>query len=169
VLIPPQKAPPIETTKPLNESTSKLGSAKAGRETIEALLLQKINAARTKEGLKPLSQESHLLTAARDHSQEMAELSYFSHNSPTPGLENFIDRITLAGAKGFSTGGENIVFRQQEMSDAEMAEALFQQWMNSPGHKENILTKEFLVTGLGVFQSGSRCWATQVFVDKVKS
>jgi uncharacterized protein YkwD len=164
----PPKAPPIETPKPLTDSTSKLGGAKPGREAIEAFILQKINAARTKKGLKPLTQESRLLAAARDHSQEMAELNYFSHNSPTPGLENFIDRITAAGAKGFSTGGENIVFRQQEMSDAEMAEALFQQWMDSPGHKENILTEEFLVTGLGVFLSGSRCWATQVFVDQLK-
>jgi uncharacterized protein YkwD len=165
----PKVNPPKEDPKPDNTtSTSKLGGTKKGPEAIEEMILQKINAARAKAGLSALTQQSKLLKAARDHSQEMAELGYFSHQSPTPGRESFMDRINLSGAKGVSTAGENIVFRQQDISDAEMAEALFQQWMNSPGHRDNILTEDFRVTGLGVFQDGSRCWATQVFADAAK-
>lgn len=151
-----------------NNGNNTAPSASNRVESIESMLLAKINAARKDDGLPALKQNAKLLSAARLHSEEMATLGYFSHQSPTPGLESFVDRIKASGATGFSTAGENIVFRQENVSDADMAEALFQQWMNSPGHRENILTPDFLVTGLGVFVDGSRCWATQVFADAVK-
>ena len=70
-------------------------------------------------------------------------------------------RVQKAGLKNYGWAGENIA-----MSTAATAEQFVRMWMESPGHRANILRAEFKFTGVGVFGSGSTFYATQVFSSK---
>ncbi|NEA14911.1 CAP domain-containing protein, partial [Streptomyces halstedii] len=99
-----------------------------------------VNAERAKEGCGAVSGNSLLATAASRHSADMADRDYFSHTSPDgtdPG-----DRITAAGYR-WSTYGENIAKGQTTPA------AVMEAWMNSPGHRANILNCAFKELGVG--------------------
>ena len=80
---------------------------------------------------------------ARDHSLEMFQLDYFSHNSPTSGSP--FDRMHAAGIP-FGVAGENLAY-------APNVDIAHQGLMNSPGHRANILRPEFGHIGIGVIRS----------------
>ncbi|MFC8827269.1 CAP domain-containing protein [Streptomyces sp. NPDC057137] len=113
-----------------------------------------VNSERSKAGCEPVSANAQLATAALRHSQDMAAKDYFDHNSPDgkdPG-----DRITAAGYR-WTTYGENIARGQQ--TPAEVMEG----WMNSPGHRANILNCAFKEIGVGVHDASGGPWWTQAF------
>ncbi|MFB8120124.1 sigma-70 family RNA polymerase sigma factor [Streptomyces sp. NPDC056465] len=113
-----------------------------------------VNAERSEEGCGPVRANSLLATAASRHSADMAARDYFSHTSPDgtdPGA-----RITAVGYR-WSTYGENIAKGQQT------AAAVMDSWMNSPGHRANILNCAFKEIGVGKEDSsGGPVW-TQNF------
>ncbi|WP_030019761.1 sigma-70 family RNA polymerase sigma factor [Streptomyces monomycini] len=113
-----------------------------------------VNAERAKQGCSPVHANNQLVTAARRHSQDMDARNYFDHTSPDgtdPG-----DRITAAGYR-WSTYGENIARGQRS------ADNVMKSWMNSPGHRANILNCDFKEIGIGTHDtSGGPTW-TQVF------
>ncbi|MFE3588736.1 CAP domain-containing protein [Streptomyces niveus] len=113
-----------------------------------------VNAERSKAGCGPVSANSQLQTAALLHSQDMAAKDYFDHNSPDgkdPG-----DRITAAGYR-WTTYGENIARGQQTAAE------VMKGWMNSPGHRANILNCAFKEIGIGVHDASGGPWWTQAF------
>ncbi|QGV77207.1 sigma-70 family RNA polymerase sigma factor [Streptomyces ficellus] len=113
-----------------------------------------VNSERADNGCGPVSQNGQLDTAAQRHSEDMAARGYFDHTSPDgtdPG-----DRVTAAGYQ-WSTYGENIARGQQS------AASVMESWMNSPGHRANILNCSFKEIGLGVHQGQGGPWWTQVF------
>ena len=100
------------------------------------------NVERNRFGLSPLSFDSQLSRAAQQHSVDMAVNDYFNHqglNGSTPR-----DRIRSAGYQDW-TSGENIAAGQTT------PEAVVQAWMNSPGHRENLLNPNFQSIGIGYF------------------
>ncbi len=113
-----------------------------------------VNSERAKQGCSPVRANDQLVTAARRHSQDMDARNYFDHTSPDgtdPG-----DRITAAGYR-WSTYGENIARGQRS------ADEVMKSWMNSPGHRANILNCDFKEIGIGTHDtSGGPTW-TQVF------
>lgn len=113
-----------------------------------------VNSERSKAGCGPVTANSQLETAALRHSQDMAAKGYFDHNSPDgrdPG-----DRITAAGYR-WTTYGENIARGQQT------PESVMEGWMNSPGHRDNILNCAFKEIGVGVHDASGGPWWTQAF------
>lgn len=113
-----------------------------------------VNSERSKAGCGPVSANSQLATAALNHSEDMAARDYFDHNSPDgkdPG-----DRITAAGYQ-WTTYGENIARGQQT------AAQVMDGWMNSPGHRANILNCAFKEIGVGVHDASGGPWWTQAF------
>ncbi len=84
----------------------------------------------------------------------MAARDYFSHTSPEGGSAG--DRITAAGYR-WSTWGENIARGQQT------PESVMDAWMNSPGHRANILNCDFKDLGVGVHIASGGPWWTQNF------
>jgi len=112
-----------------------------------------VNNARSDEGLEPLVLNDALNEAAYEHSLEMETNNYFSHT----GLDgsSYLDRTTLSGYTGFPTG-ENIAKGQKN------TEAAFNSWINSDGHKANILKANSTEMGLGV----SGVYWTQIFGRK---
>ncbi|WNO70704.1 sigma-70 family RNA polymerase sigma factor [Streptomyces sp. AM8-1-1] len=117
-------------------------------------VLSLVNKERAAAGCGPLSGNGRLDTAARRHSEDMAAKNYFSHTSQdgrSPG-----DRITAAGYQ-WRTYGENIARGQQS------AASVMESWMNSPGHRANILNCAFTNMGLGLHEGPGGPWWTQVF------
>ncbi|MFI6417324.1 CAP domain-containing protein [Streptomyces sp. NPDC050842] len=112
-----------------------------------------VNAERAKAGCGPLSANATLTKAAQGHSEDMAARDFFDHTNPDgdgPG-----ERVTAAGYP-WSTYGENIAMGQSTPED------VMDSWMNSPGHRANILNCSFKEIGIGIHSEGGPYW-TQVF------
>lgn len=119
------------------------------------------NIEREKHGAPPLSADSLLEKAATGHSEEMAKLDYFSHTSPTPGREQPHTRIVLAGAS-VSASGENIAYFTGH-EESTLAKKAVVGWMNSPGHRRNLLDPNYTHIGIGVGKRGTTYYLTQNF------
>ena len=102
--------------------------------------LIEINAIRTNNGLQPLAFETDLTKAARYHADDMAAKNYFSHTSADG--TSFAARVKSFGYDGF-TYGENIAKGYGDWSKA------IDGWMNSPGHRANLLKAGYKRDGLG--------------------
>ena len=128
------------------------------KEGFEFQLFDLTNATRVEHGLHPLSWDDHVKITARDHSADMAINQYFDHTnlkgeSPFDRMEE--DQIS------FRTAGENLAAGQ--ISSIFAHEGL----MNSIGHRENILQKDFESLGVGVaFDSNEKPYFTQNFVTR---
>lgn len=121
-------------------------------------VLDLVNTERTKNGLKPLVLDEALNAVALAHSKDMADRNYFSHSSPEG--ERMGDRLKKAGIS-YSAAGENIAAGQRTPAQ------VVQSWMNSEGHRKNILNASFNKMGLGCVetQSGYGIYWTQVFTN----
>jgi uncharacterized protein YkwD len=103
-----------------------------------------VNAKRAEAGCAALKIDGRITTAAQKHSSDMAARDYFSHDTPE-GVD-FAERMKAAGYP--SPGGENIAAGQR--SPAQVMES----WMNSPGHRRNILDCSFATIGVGLDTNG---------------
>lgn len=138
-----------------------------------------INLQRTNNGLGPLVWDNKLVLIARAHSQDMVNRNFFSHDNPSG--EDPTDRANRQGYScrkdygSYYTYGlaENIaktpVYSNVEgcgstTSLDSLAECIVDGWMTSPGHRENILTKTYTKTGIGIaYSSDDRAYSTQNF------
>lgn len=135
-------------------------AAPDGDRALEALVLELANQARQEHGLQPTAFHSSLQSAALAHSQEMVETGVMSHTSPTPGRTTPYDRILLTGFQPRGCG-ENLA-RMVNRKDATLAREVVDGWMNSPGHRQNLLTPEFSLMGIGIARKGSLVMITQL-------
>lgn len=129
----------------------------------EARFLILANAERVTHGAHPLAFDESLCEAARQHSQEMASLSYFDHLSPVHGLESPADRWERFNASTPTsyTIGENLFYG----SEADVTWG-HRSLMASPEHRANILNPAFSKAGVGVYVSRSgEMWVTEMFVE----
>jgi hypothetical protein len=115
----------------------------------EAECIARTNLHRIRLGLRPFEIDLRLVAAARKHSEEMAQLKYFSHDSPTPKLKTPWARAARDSA---AASAENI-------AQAGNAKEAFAMWLYSPPHHRNILDPGNASIGIGAF---SGYW-TQLF------
>jgi uncharacterized protein YkwD len=113
-------------------------------------VIELVNNERANAGVSPLRYDPALARAAKAHAADMVAQSYFDHTSLDG--RDFSDRAEAAGYQGFATG-ENIARGQPN------AEAVMKSWMESDGHRRNILSPNSNEIGVGVEQ---RTWV-QVF------
>jgi uncharacterized protein YkwD len=117
------------------------------REIVRATLCA-LNVERAHYGLRRLTINKRLSQAARRHARDMARRNYFSHD--TLGGGSFVDRIRrtgyLSNARSW-TVGENLAWGSRGHSRPRV---IMQMWMNSPGHRANILNPSFREIGIGV-------------------
>lgn len=125
---------------------------------MEAEVLSRINQIRQDEGLQPLRVNRPLAAVARGFSRQMAVENFFSHDSPSG--ETFEDRIRNARLE-FARIGENI-YKCNNLPKP--AEGSVKAWMNSSGHRKNVLTAEYTETGIGVWKVGKSYYFTQDFI-----
>ena len=103
-------------------------------------ILELVNIERTKRELDPLSIDSQLDQAANFHNDEMVRADIMSHQ--LPGEADLGERVSATGYS-WTRVAENIA------AGYTTPEAVVEGWMNSPGHKENILNPEFIHIGIG--------------------
>ncbi|WP_019155291.1 SafA/ExsA family spore coat assembly protein [Robertmurraya massiliosenegalensis] len=126
--------------------------------SIENQVIQLTNQERAKYGLKPLKANWELSRVARYKSADMRDRNYFSHTSPTYGSP--FDMIKKFGLS-YRSAGENIAAGQTS------PEQVVQAWMNSEGHRANILNSGYTEIGVGYAEGGSqRHYWTQMFISK---
>jgi uncharacterized protein YkwD len=122
--------------------------AKASKRTLVRATLCVLNAHRARNDLRPLRLNRRLSRAALRHSRAMARRNFFSHDSLSGA--SFLDRIRrtgyLRGARSWSVG-ENIAYGGGRRGTPA---AISRAWMNSHGHRANILSRSFRVIGIGI-------------------
>lgn len=114
------------------------------QDAIEDEVVDLVNGERAQSGCDPLRMDPKLAQAAQEHSSDMAERDYFDHTTPE-GL-TFADRIVNAGYP--TPGAENIAVGQQD------AQQVMQGWMDSDGHRANILNCDLNTIGVGLNEDG---------------
>ncbi|MEV6327680.1 sigma-70 family RNA polymerase sigma factor [Streptomyces sp. NPDC051909] len=150
---PPRTTAPAPRPQPTRPTSTSGGGTSDPNATEAQQVIDLTNAERAKAGCGPVTANTLLTRAAQGHSDDMAARNFFDHTNPDgadPG-----DRVTAAGYR-WSTYGENIAKGQR--TPAEVMDA----WMNSPGHRANILNCSFKEIGIGIHDAGGPYW-TQVF------
>ncbi|MEU3906730.1 CAP domain-containing protein [Streptomyces goshikiensis] len=155
--IPPKPTPaqptPTPTPTPTPAPSTATPAAGDGHSAEEAAVVTLVNQERAQAGCGPVRANPPLATLASAFSKDMAVRGFFDHTDPdgnTPWA-----RAENAGIGGL--GGENIARGQGD------AEAVMKAWMNSPGHKANILNCEFRTLGVGAYFADGGPWWTQDF------
>lgn len=108
---------------------------------VRAEMLARVNAERKKAGAPPLRSNSRLDLAAQRHAEDMLARSYFAHGSPEK--KTVRERATAADYD-WRLIGENIAEGQLSIDE------VMETWMNSPGHRKNILNPDFRELGVGL-------------------
>lgn len=128
---------------------------------LEKQAFELINEQRVLQHLQPLALDLKMLYLAREHSENMARLKFFSHMGRDGKMAD--DRANEIGLKDWSGIGENIAFSQGYKNSVEIA---VQDWTNSQHHKENLLNKKWTRSGIGIAQTPEgKFYITQVFRD----
>jgi uncharacterized YkwD family protein len=118
-------------------------------------VLDLTNQERAKIGVPALNLDVELSKVAREKSRDMQAKGYFDHNSPTYGSP--FDMMKKFGVS-YRTAGENIAMGQQSPQEVVTA------WMNSEGHRKNILNANYTHIGIGHVAQGN--YWTQMFIGK---
>jgi uncharacterized YkwD family protein len=143
----PWNSRPVQTPVPDNNipdnSGTNAGTCDLNQD--ENYILKQVNSERAKAGLKPLEIDYRLVQTARAKSADMIKGGYFSHQSPTLGSP--FDQMKKAGIT-YSYAGENIAGNPS-------AAGAMTSWMNSAGHRANILNSSFTRIGIGVVDGGT--------------
>ena len=126
------------------------------KEQVEVLNL--VNKERKANGLKPLTLNKELSNVANIKSRDMIEKGYFDHTSPTYGSPfDMMKKFNIS----YNTAGENIAMGQKTPSE------VMNSWMNSSGHRANILNSTYTELGVGIQKdsNGTIYW-TQMFISR---
>lgn len=119
-------------------------------------VIRLVNAERARAGLPALKANWQLSRVARYKSADMANRGYFSHTSPTYGSPF---RMMESFGLRFSAAGENIAYGQRTPAE------VMRDWMNSPGHRSNILSRNYTEIGVGLAKNKNGvCYWTQMFM-----
>lgn len=117
----------------------------------EKKVVELVNKERAKEGLEPLKLDDRLSSLARKKSQDMADKNYFSHTSPTYGSPfDMMHQFDFT----FRAAGENIAAGQRS------PEQVVEGWMNSEGHRKNIMNENFTHIGVGYVEGAGPPYGT---------
>lgn len=151
----PSKKPKPTPSRPADKKPEQPSApaAVSDEAVAQAQVLKLVNDERAKVGCSPVAANSALRELAEDFSQAMAEQGFFDHTDPSGATP--WDRAEAAGIS--SLGGENIARGQAD------AQAVMDAWMDSPGHKANILNCDFQTLGVGVHFGSGGPWWTQNF------
>ncbi|HJF51850.1 MAG TPA: CAP domain-containing protein [Butyricicoccus pullicaecorum] len=130
------------------------GGTSTGTSSAAQAVLAEVNAARAKNGLSALTLDANMNRAAAVRAAELAQS--FSHTRPNG--SRGLTALNEAGVS-YRTAGENIASGQQT------AQAVVSAWMNSSGHRANILSSSFGRMGVGQATIGGRTYWVQLFAD----
>ncbi|MEV6498566.1 CAP domain-containing protein [Streptomyces prunicolor] len=150
---PTTKAPSAKPTTPTPTQSADAPVTVSAEAAAEAAVLKLVNEQRAIVGCSPVAANSALTELAENFSTQMATENFFDHTDPSGATP--WDRAEKLGITNL--GGENIARGQAD------AAAVMDAWMNSPGHKANILNCDFKTLGVGVHFGTDGPWWTQDF------
>ena len=146
----PDKTTPPPSAQKATKATSADSTPRASDDRADSgptdRVLVLVNAERDKAGCSPVTVDAKLTKAAQDHSQDMADHTNMSHTGSDG--SSMSDRLARVGYR-FSTAGENVA------AGYGTPESVMDGWMNSPGHKANILNCAFKEIGIGLAGPGN--------------
>ncbi|PLR78384.1 sporulation protein [Bacillus sp. V3-13] len=145
---PATKAPAQQPAKAAAPASSQVSA-------FEQQVFELTNQERAKHGVPALQLDVQLSKVAREKSRDMQAKGYFSHTSPTYGSP--FDMMKQFGIS-YRTAGENIAMGQRSPQEVVTA------WMNSEGHRKNILNPSYTHLGVGHVAQGN--YWTQMFIGK---
>lgn len=158
----PEKAPEVVAPAPVETEKAPVVNEQGTEEKEEVQVTSEMqevvnltNNERAKAGLQALQIDTKLTQSAQAKSQDMKDKNYFSHTSPTYGSP--FDQMKSFGVS-YKSAAENIAMGQR--TAAEVVDG----WMNSPGHKANIMNASYTHIGVGLSDSGY--YWTQQFISK---
>ena len=134
--------PEIEPTNMHVGEVIRLKESAEHSSTFEDQVVTLVNQQRRQNGLSPLTHRADLKNVAHKKAEDMIKSNYFSHNSPNYGSP--FDMLRTYGIS-YQTAGENIAKGQNS------PEAVMNSWMNSPGHRQNILNNQYDAIGVGFY------------------
>jgi uncharacterized YkwD family protein len=149
------EAVPSESKQAEQAEPTKETEADTGLSEFEQQVVNLTNEERAKAGLPALEVDTELSKVAQAKSEDMRDNNYFAHNSPTYGSP--FDMMNQFGVD-YQSAGENIAKGQQTPEEVVNA------WMNSEGHRKNIMNGSFTHIGVGYVEEGN-IW-TQQFIGK---
>jgi len=132
----------------------------------EQAAIEFINEERRQANLPRLERDAALDRIAQERSRDMATRAYFSHEDPEGGMLP-LERLLTANGVQYTLAGENIAYFLGPKVADELPRRSVENWMNSPGHRDNILEAEYNVTGFGIAsvetEEGVVWYLTQIF------
>ena len=129
---------------------------------VERRAFEQTNVARAENGLQPLAWDPELCRMAREHSEKMATLGYFSHETPE-GLQ-LKERAREIGILHFRVIGENIAYNKGYDDPGGFA---VERWLTSSGHRANMLYPGFQASAIGSYVAADgSTYLTQVFIAR---
>ncbi|WP_406455285.1 CAP domain-containing protein [Streptomyces sp. NBC_00876] len=150
---PARTSSPAATKASPSAPAARQSTAPAPGTSAEAAVLSLVNQERAKVGCSPVTASSSLASLAQNFSDDMAARGFFDHTDPDG--KSPWDRAAKASVSGL--GGENIARGQAD------AAAVMAAWMNSDGHRANILNCDYKTLGVGVHFGAGGPWWTQDF------
>jgi uncharacterized protein YkwD len=130
-------------------------------EQLEQQCLEQINRQRQARGIQPLKLSQELLPLARHYSWRMAKEKFFSHTDPEGGTVK--ERVSEYGIR-WQILGENLAYSNGYVNPVA---ASLHGWMDSPGHRKNILDSAYNYTAIGVWISeNGTVYFTEIFMKK---
>ncbi len=143
---------PAATTKP--EPTTKPAASTNNSSSYASEVLRLVNVERSKAGLSAFTTNTTLQAAANKRSQEISQS--FSHTRPSgEGFSTVLKEFNIS----FRAAGENIAYGQKT------PQAVVDGWMNSSGHRANILNANYNKIGIGVYEKNGVLYWTQLFTN----
>ncbi len=155
--VSPPPSPPSDAggTPPLAQIGSQTDDFAS---SVEEEILKLTNDERVKNGLMPLAEDPRLREIARAHSADMLAHGYFDHND-----KNGCSSSCRASGAGYAWTviGENIYMMSgYDLDTHASAKMVVDGWMNSPGHRKNILLESYTATGIGVALADGNVYVT---------
>jgi uncharacterized protein YkwD len=133
------------------------------RPDVEAELVSLLNAYRAEQGKAAVAADAAFQDAARAHAADMMLHSFMGHSSST-GMSFQGRMAAFAGdVTKYPSIGENAARETGDAAPDEKAQLLFQQWVNSPPHRRNMVNRSFAFVSTGVIERGGDIWAVQIF------
>ncbi|QDV37236.1 CAP domain-containing protein [Tautonia plasticadhaerens] len=158
-VVSPSESPadPAPTQSPITPEPPTADSPAVAITREEQVIVDLTNQARADQGLAPLSVDARLQRAAQIHAENMARLDRLAHELPETGTPTLADRARAAGYR-YSMLGENIAFNYYSPSQA------VDGWLDSEGHRRNILTSEYTQLGVSLaYNASGQPYYIQVF------
>ncbi len=134
------------------------------REDLEAVIASQANAYRQSKGVKALQASPLLRDAARAQAVDMMLNGYVGHRASSGHEFDSRMRVFLGSPMRLPQMAENAARDTQKgEADAAKAQRLFQQWVESRGHRKTLLNSGYKFVSTGVVQRGNKIWAVQIF------